>query len=140
MTQHLEEVTGGCYCGRVRYRARDVSPEATECHCSQCRRQSGHRYASTGARTSALEIEGADGLTWFRASPAAERGFCATCGCHLFWRRTDQDYTGLLAASLDEPSRLRLTKHIFVDSKGDYYEIDDGLPQFEGYDSPVPAA
>jgi hypothetical protein len=30
-----------------------------------------------------------------------------------------------------------MTKHIFVDDKGDYYEITDGLPQFAGYDRPL---
>ena len=32
---------------------------------------------------------------------------------------------------------LALAKHIYVDSKGSYYEIDDGLPCFEGYDTPL---
>lgn len=136
MNDLLPEATGGCYCGRVRYRARNVGREVAECHCSQCRKQAGHRYAGTGARTSELEIEGDANLTWFRASPAAERGFCATCGSHLFWKRTDMDYCGILAASLDEPSGLRVAKHIFVADKGDYYEINDGLPQFPAYDSP----
>ena len=139
MGETLQEARGGCYCGRVRYRAKNVRPEVTECHCSQCRRQAGHRYASTGARTSDIEIADADNITWYRASPEAERGFCATCGSHLFWRRSDEDYSGILAASFDAPSGLRLAKHIFVEDKGDYYEIDDGLPRFEGYDRPLTA-
>jgi hypothetical protein len=137
MSETLQDVSGGCYCGRVRYRAKGVSPEVTECHCSQCRKQAGHRYASTGARTSDIEIDGGDNITWFRASPEAERGFCATCGSHLFWKRSDKDYSSILAASLDAPSGLRLAKHIFVEDKGDYYVIDDGLPRFEGYDRPL---
>jgi hypothetical protein len=136
MSEDLAEAEGGCYCGRVRYRARQVSREAVECHCAQCRRQAGHRYASSGARTSDIEIEGAGNLTWFRASPDAERGFCATCGSHLFWRRTREDYCGIFAASLDAPTGLHMAKHIFVADKGDYYEITDRLPQFAGYDEP----
>lgn len=132
----LKEITGGCYCGRVRYRARDVGRDVVECHCSQCRRQAGHRYASVGVSTSDVTIEGEDGVTWFSASPDAERGFCSTCGSHLFWKRTDQDHMSLLAASVDEPTHLRMTKHIFVADKGDYYEISDGLPGFDGYDDP----
>ena len=139
MGDDLREASGGCYCGRVRYRARGVGRQVTECHCSQCRKQAGHRYASTGAKASDVAIEGAGGVTWFRASPDAERGFCATCGSHLFWKRSDEDYMSILAASLDEPSGLQVTKHIFVEHKGDYYEIADGLPQFAGYDRPVPA-
>jgi len=137
MSDSLLEVSGGCHCGAVRYRARGVRPEVTECHCSQCRKQSGHRYASTGAKTSDMDFEGADKITWYRASPLAERGFCSVCGSTLFWRRLDQDYCGILAAAIDEPNRLRMAKHIFVESKGDYYEIADGLPQYRGYEELV---
>ena len=44
---------------------------------------------------------------------------------------------GILAAAVDGPNRLKLTKHIFVESKGGYYEIADDLPRFHGYDRPV---
>jgi len=121
----------------VRYRAKNVPPQVIECHCSQCREQSGHRYASTGTKTSDMEIEGADKVTWYRTSPKAERGFCSVCGSTLFWRLSDEDYTGILAASIDEPNELVMAKHIFVESKAGYYEIDDRLPRFEGYDRPL---
>ena len=88
-------------------------------------------------KTSQVAIEGGDEITWFRASPAAERGFCRACGSHLFWRSSKDDEMAILAASLDQPNGLRLTQHIFVDDKGAYYEIADGLPQFAGYDRPV---
>jgi hypothetical protein len=136
MSDVLRQATGGCYCGRVRYRASGVSRQVTECHCSQCRKQAGHRHASTGAKSSDIEIDGAANITWYRASPEAERGFCSRCGSHLFWKQSTRDYTGILAASLDQPSWLRIAKHIFVDDKGDYYDITDGLPQFAGYDRP----
>jgi hypothetical protein len=57
----------------------------------------------------------------------------------LFWKGSEEDFCGILAASVDEPNGLVLTSHIFVESKGGYYEITDGLPQFEGYDRPVGA-
>jgi hypothetical protein len=125
MSENLLEVSGGCYCGAVRYRAAGVKPQVSECHCSQCRKQAGHRYAVVEAKTSRTEIEGADKITWFRASPQGERGFCSVCGSTLFWKGS--------------PNGLVLTSHIFVESKGGYYEITDGLPQFEGYDRPVGA-
>jgi hypothetical protein len=43
MNKDLLNVSGGCYCGAVRYRAKDVPPDVIECHCSQCRKQAGHR-------------------------------------------------------------------------------------------------
>jgi hypothetical protein len=86
-----------------------------------------------------VEIDGAGNITWFRASDVAERGFCRICGSHLFWRPLDEDddEIAIQAASFDAPTGLRLARHIFVESKGDYYEIDDGLPQFVGYDKPA---
>jgi hypothetical protein len=136
MSAETKAVAGGCYCGKVRYGASRVSAEVTECHCSQCRKQAGHRYAIVGTKAGDVEIDGADNITWFRSSANAERGFCAACGSHLFWRSLSDDEMAILAASIDEPTGLRVTSHIFVESKGDYYDINDGLPQFTGYDTP----
>jgi hypothetical protein len=132
-----EQMSGGCYCGKVRYRARRVSSELTECHCSQCRKQSGYRYAFTTTSTGNVEIKGEDNMTWFSASPAGERGFCATCGSHLFWRSLSDDEMTILPATVDEPSNLHVVQHIFLEDKGGYYEITDGLPQFYGYETPL---
>ncbi len=140
MSEETKSVSGGCYCGKVRYRASYISAEITECHCSQCRKQSGHRYAVTSTKSGNVTIEGTGNITWFRASPAAQRGFCATCGSHLFWRSLSDDDMAILAASIDEPIGLRLVSHIFVEDKGDYYTITDDLPQFTGYDMPYSPA
>jgi hypothetical protein len=35
--------------------------------------------------------------------------------------------------AFDGPTGVRLAKHTFVEEKGDYYDICDGLPQSERY-------
>ena len=131
MSESLLDLEGGCHCGAVRYRARGADPVVAECHCSQCRRQSGHRFATTAAKNGDLTVQaGEERITWYRATPQAERGFCSLCGSTLFWRADGDDHTAILAGSVDEPNGLRLAKHIFVADKGAYYEIDDDLPQF----------
>ena len=57
------------------------------------------------------------------------RGFCGICGSFLFWKRGDEGLTSFSLGSLDSPTGLQLERHIFVADKGDYYTIDDGLPQ-----------
>lgn len=136
MSDETKAVSGGCYCGKIRYRGA-VTPEVCECHCAQCRKQAGHRYATVGARAGKIRIEGEDGITWFRSSKGAERGFCKLCGSTLFWRSLETDEMAILAASIDEPTGLRVTSHIFVESKGDYYKITDDLPRFTGNDTPA---
>ncbi len=41
--------TGGCLCGGVRYQVRGELRGVIACHCSQCRRTSGHHSAMTSA-------------------------------------------------------------------------------------------
>ncbi|WP_428977567.1 GFA family protein [Oricola cellulosilytica] len=100
------------------------------CHCTQCRKQSGHFVAATSCADSELSIEGAEYLTWYAASAEAKRGFCRTCGAALFWKRNESGRTSIMAGSFDIPSGLKASHHIFVADKGDYYEIADRLPQY----------
>ena len=125
-----EEIhTGACLCGRIRLKIAGAMRPVVACHCSQCRKQTGHYYAATNAPDAAIEIEGGEHLKWFQSSDQAKRGFCAECGSALFWKHDKDDFTSILAGCLDLPTGLRLEKHIFVADKGDYYDITDGLPQ-----------
>jgi hypothetical protein len=37
----LSPITGGCCCGKVRYRASGPNLRQTNCHCANCRRAAG---------------------------------------------------------------------------------------------------
>ena len=123
--------TGSCLCGAVRFAAAGPLRGVVYCHCSQCRKQTGHYYAATNVADAGLSIEGAKNITWYSASAFARRGFCKTCGSALFWKLNEADETSVMAGAFDQPSGLKGEVHIFVRDKGDYYAIDDGLPQFQ---------
>lgn len=118
---------GSCLCGDVRFRILTDPKAATICHCSQCRKQSGHIWASANVSQNEIEVSGP--VTWYQSSPSARRGFCPRCGSFLFWKALDEDIMGFALGALEPPTGLRIEKHIFVGSKGDYYDITDGLPQ-----------
>lgn len=124
-------VSGQCECGAVQFEAQDVRESVTFCHCSQCRRVSGHHWAATRAANDKFHLIKSDTLKWFASSDFAKRGFCGTCGSSLFYQVNDADHIGIAAGCLNEPSGLHGGKHIFTASKGDYYVIADGLPQVE---------
>jgi hypothetical protein len=124
-----EAVTGGCLCGAIRYRITGPLRPVVACHCIQCRKTSGHYVAATSARFEDIEIDGE--TLWYRSSPTARRGFCATCGSSLFWSADGDPRLSIHAGTLDNPTGLRLAGHIFVADKGDYYDISDGLPQVD---------
>ena len=127
---------GGCLCGAVRYVVTGPLRDVHACHCGQCRRQSGHFVAATSAKRADFALTEARSLSWYRSSDVARRGFCSECGSALFWD-DDTDEISLNVGSLDQPSGLTLKRHIYVDFKGDYYRIADGLPQFAGHDTPM---
>ena len=120
---------GSCLCGAVRFQVAGELTSPTACHCSQCRRQSGHYWASANAPRDAVTIEGQDKLRWYQASPDVRRGFCADCGGYLFWEPIGKGRIAVALGALDGETGLRLAEHIFVADKGDYYDIADGLPQ-----------
>lgn len=120
---------GACNCGAVSFTLTQAPTEATACHCRLCRKQSGHYFASANLPKSALQLSGAEHLSWYQASDKVRRGFCAKCGCWLFWEPIHRDWTSVALGALDGSTHLALERHIFVAHKGDYYEIADGLPQ-----------
>ncbi|MCY1015835.1 GFA family protein [Pyxidicoccus sp. MSG2] len=120
---------GSCLCGAVTFEVSGTLHPPDACHCSQCRKQSGHFWASTDVARAALTLHGADKLTWFRSSEKVRRGFCSTCGSSLFWDPIHKDTISIAMGAFDLPTDTRLAMHIHVANKGDYYEIADGLPQ-----------
>lgn len=126
--------SGGCLCGGVRYRVNGTLTDVGACHCSQCRRTTGHFFAATTCAKADLEFESDETLAWYASSPGIRRGFCARCGASLFWDDSARDEIDILAGTLDAPTGLKMVDHIFVANKGDYYEIADGLPQYAQYE------
>jgi hypothetical protein len=120
---------GSCLCGAISFEVAGMLEPPDACHCSQCRKQSGHFWASTDVSRSALKIGGAENLSWFRSSDKVRRGFCSTCGSSLFSDAIHKDTIAVAMGAFDRPTGTRLRIHIFVADKGDYYEIGDGLPQ-----------
>ena len=131
-----QSFSGQCLCGAVRYEVAGPLDDPHACHCGMCRRQSGHFVAGVSAQKSDTTISGEDRITWYAASSFARRGFCKACGSILFWD-DDSERIGINMGSLDQPTDLKLERHIFVEDKADYYDITDGLPQFIGGNTPV---
>jgi len=121
--------TGGCLCGAVRYQVTGPLRPVVLCHCSQCRRNTGHFMAATAAQHRDFRLRQEAELRWYLSSESARRGFCGRCGSTLFWQGAERDYISIAAGTLDGATGLTSACHIFVADKGDYYSIDDGLPQ-----------
>jgi hypothetical protein len=121
--------TGSCLCGAVRFEVAGPLPAPDACHCTICRKASGHVFASTDVPRAQVTVHGADKVTWYRSSQKVRRGFCATCGAQLFFDPLHTDWIGIAMGAFDRPTETKLAVHVFVADKGDYYDIADGVPQ-----------
>ena len=122
---------GSCLCGALRFTVEGELPPPSACHCSRCRKHTGHYEAGTDVPSSRVAISGEERLTWYHSSEKVRRGFCATCGSSLFFDPVHLDWIGIMMGAFDTPTRTKLSMHIFVADKGDYYDIADGLPQHQ---------
>lgn len=122
--------SGSCLCGAVKYRIDAPIESATHCHCSQCRKGHGAAFGSycTVPWSSFRWVSGEDSVARYHSSPGVTRSFCQHCGATLQWY-SDQQTVGITLGTLDTPLGQVPQKHIYSESKADWYAIADGLPQ-----------
>lgn len=126
----IELHKGSCLCGAVRFEVQGALASPSACHCTRCRKHTGHYEAGTDVPRSAVTVTGEDKVTWFPSSGKVRRGFCSICGSSLFFDITHVDRIGISMGVFDTPTHTALSMHIFVADKGDYYDIADGVPQY----------
>ena len=96
------------------------------CHCTQCRKFSGHFTAATSSASQDLTVQDTDGtLSWYKTD-SASWGFCNRCGSSLFFQPDENGKrTSIFAGSIDGDSGLNMDSQMYCESKGDYYELLD---------------
>jgi len=124
---------GSCLCGAVKFEVEGSLPAASACHCTKCRKYTGHFEAGIDVPKLKVKINGSNHLTWYQSSEKARRGFCSTCGSSLFFEPITGDWIGISMGAFDGPTNVKIERHIFVGDKGDYYQIEDGIPQYTLY-------
>ncbi|MGX8012825.1 GFA family protein [Mesorhizobium sp. ORM8.1] len=100
------ERTGGCLCGKIRYRVTS-DPRVHYCHCDMCRRTTGSAFAVLAWLPSA-EVSWLSEQPYFRrSSPLAKRGFCQACGSPLTLAYDAAiDEIALHVGTFDNPAEL----------------------------------
>lgn len=123
---------GSCLCGCVKYEVRGEFGAAYFCHCKRCRKATGTAFASSAlvATKDFVVLEGEQALKSFSVN-GVHRVFCRECGSPIISRRDAMpDFVRVRLGTLDSPLSKGPSGHIFVDSKADWFEIRDSLPQY----------
>ena len=133
----VSAVTGGCFCGSLRYRAQAVF-DAGYCHCSVCRRISGAPAAAWfSVREEDFAVTHGE-PTALRSSEHFTRFFCPTCGTHVFGRddlpappKVGSKLISAMLGTLDQPAGVVPQVHQWWSEKMPWYGEAMHLPTFE---------
>lgn len=118
--------TGGCQCGKVRYRVSGGLGRASLCHCRMCQRASGNVFAPL-VTAHGVEWEGTPAR--FASSDVADRGFCRDCGTPLFYEGSAGQGLNLMVGTLDNPELAPPVLHYGVESRVAWLHLSDDWPK-----------
>jgi hypothetical protein len=130
---------GQCCCGEVAYVVDDCFLYALNCHCSQCRAATGSAFKPlAGIDPEHFRLSrGRDSLLIY-GEAGEHDARCARCGSLLYSLVLEGSRIHVALGSLRDTPSISPQAHIFVGSKAPWYEITDGLPQYEEYQRTAP--
>jgi hypothetical protein len=125
-------ISGSCLCGGISFEIDEVIA-LTHCHCSICRKLTGAAFA-TYAHVEVSKfrfLSGEELIRRFESTPGSYRGFCSVCGSIAPGKAPYLSTVSIPAGLLDDDPGVRPKLHVFAASKAPWWEITDGLRQFE---------
>lgn len=94
----MQNLTGGCLCGQVRFRATGAPDRVGICHCTDCRKHHGALfYAAAVYAQDKVAVTG-------ETAQYEGRHFCPTCGGSVFARSGRE--IELHLGALDDPNHV----------------------------------
>jgi len=130
MANDQERHTGGCLCGRLRYRITGPIDSVGHCHCGMCRRASGGIVVTwiTVPPERFTFTSGTTGV--YQSSEDAKRSFCRDCGSQITFRsRRAPGEIDVTLATLDDAHAHPADRHVFVKDRLPWLHLDEELPE-----------
>ena len=129
----MNQVSGGCLCGQVRYECHGEAIMVSVCHCRHCQKQGGSSFSIlAGYPRENVKISGV--LSSYRdigeSGQTVMRQFCGHCGSPITSDASIMPaFLFIKAGTLDDPSWLQPTTHFYCDSKQPWVKIEEGVAQ-----------
>ena len=129
------KISGGCYCGSLRYESIGDVEASIQCHCREC------QYI-TGGNPNVIMIMPLSGFEFVKGIPktfkrkdiekAVTRLFCENCGTGIGTKNPNRPSSIILkVGTFDDPSIFKPDIAIFTIDKQKFHYIENGLKSFE---------
>jgi hypothetical protein len=129
------DLSGGCYCGAVRYEAKGDAIFKGQCYCREC------QYISGGSPNVTMGMpDGSFGYTKGSAKSfqrtdleaPVTREFCSDCGTHLLSRVPGMPAVLLKVGTLDDPGDFgEAQMAIYLCDSQPFHAVPEGIPTFD---------
>ncbi|SIT17728.1 GFA family protein [Paracoccus saliphilus] len=134
----MVKLTGGCTCGRIRYRMLERPLFTHCCHCSWCQRETGSAFVLNALiETDLLQVEGEAKKTLTpSASGKGQRIIrCPDCRVALYshYAGAGARFAFLRVGTLDDPSSCPPDVHIFTLTKLPWLQLPEDVPVMTEY-------
>ena len=128
-------VTGGCYCGEIRFEVTGPQEAAFQCHCRECQYITGGNanIVVVFAETDFRYTKGV--ATTFARSDLetpVTRHFCSSCGTAIGSQSPSRPNSMIVkVGTLDYPGDYQAKAAIFTCDKQAYHHISSDIPAFD---------
>ena len=127
-------LTGGCYCGALRYEVTGDPMFQGQCHCREC------QYISGGSPNVIMGFPVAS-FKYTQGEPKAfrrkdlespvTREFCPDCGTHIVSKPPGMPAAIIKVGTLDDPSKFTPQMAIQLLDKQSFHHVPDGVKTFD---------
>ncbi|MFN7177979.1 GFA family protein [Hyphomonas sp.] len=130
--------SGGCQCGRIRFRASSLRDNPHVCHCRMCQKATGNFFAAL------VGVPHTD-FQWTRGAPAefqssekVRRGFCRDCGTPLYYRHEESQHIAMSIGAFDDPASIPLNYQLGMEGRLPQLDQLPGLAHFGSTEQAMP--
>jgi hypothetical protein len=111
-------ISGGCYCGAIRYLAKQKPIYQANCHCANCRKAAGAQaVAWITVRRGSFAFEKRKPARYLTET-GASRTFCANCGTSLTYENKKRPgEIDITTGSLDQPEDFPPNRDVSPEEK-----------------------
>jgi len=132
------KITGGCYCGALRYEAEGDPIMKGECHCRECQYLTGGQANDFMAMPDPGFRYTKGTFKAFRRADrehAVTREFCPECGTHILTRSPALPQAVILkVGTLDDTSVFGQPQVVMQTADApSFHHIPEGIPSFERF-------
>ena len=128
----IPSITGGCYCGSVRYEIQGEILNQGVCHCVDCQKLTGGTsWPFLFILSESLKYQG--NVNSFERTAFSGKKvtleFCPKCGTTLFGRPEFWEGCSTVSAStLDNPKHFYPLKHVWTEEAPKWQAFKEGIP------------